>query len=298
MGPRSNVAEPVTLPPRAEVARLTLLLRAAVRRAEEAERLDTKPPVDAAALVLRDRLAALLAERRAALSEELRGVEREAADLVEAARVQATSIRASRAVRPELAAVPETAPAGSAVAAVAATPIESPVPEAPPAPTEVTAPAETGLPDSPPTPLVAPPPVAPPAAPPLPPQVALAPPLAAVVPASPPALARTMFPPAPPVVSPSPWAPPAGPAEAAARPVMVMIDPESFGQAVAAAIAAVLAQRPEVLTPRAPMTQWVQAVPVAAQHKKSFWSGLWHADVVLAVLAMAIILVILLAWSV
>lgn len=80
----------------------------------------------------------------------------------------------------------------------------------------------------------------------------------------------------------------------------VTFDAESFAAAVAAAVAAVLAERPEVFAPRpsAP-PQWSHVMPPAADPpKRSFWSGLWHADVLLAVMAMAIILVILLAWSV
>jgi hypothetical protein len=245
MSARSSVAEPATLPPRAELARLTLQVRAALSRAEQAERAVAEQSADAAAVVLRERLAALLAERRTALAAELREVEREAAELVEAARGEARALAARRAARRAEIAVPP-----------------SPLPVAPP----VAPPEQPRLP-APPSPLASAP------------------------------VALIAAPPPPPVV-PSSWAPPSAVAPVVAHPVTVMIDPESFGQAVAAAIAAVLAQRPEVLTPRAPMTQWVHAVPVAAQHKKSFWSGLWHADVVLAVLAMAIILVILLAWSV
>lgn len=75
------------------------------------------------------------------------------------------------------------------------------------------------------------------------------------------------------------------------------LDPEVFAHAVAAAVAAVLEARPDLLAPRPGTAPWIQATPLAAPGRRSFWAGLWHADVLLAVLAMLIILVVLLAWA-
>lgn len=93
-------------------------------------------------------------------------------------------------------------------------------------------------------------------------------------------------------------APSAAPSESAS--IKVVIDADSFSQAFAAAISSVMDER--LALHRAQQETWMNApwrvVPVAAPPpKKSFWSNAWHADVLLSVLAMIIVLVVLLAWS-
>ena len=95
------------------------------------------------------------------------------------------------------------------------------------------------------------------------------------------------------------WPPPTPfelpPAFAPAYHQSVMIDPESFARAVALAVAAVLDARP-AQTAMQPQF-YGQTVP-SATRKASFWSGMWHADVLLTLIAVAIIVIILFAWSV
>lgn len=73
------------------------------------------------------------------------------------------------------------------------------------------------------------------------------------------------------------------------RSTTVVIDAESFARAFAAAIAPVLEQRAQAAPPTYRIVQ-------AAPKKKGFWAHAWHADVLLAVVAMAIVLVVLFAW--
>lgn len=82
--------------------------------------------------------------------------------------------------------------------------------------------------------------------------------------------------------------------------IKVVIDADSFSQAFSSAISSLLDER--LALHRAQQEAWMTApwrvVPVAAPPpKKSFWANAWHADVLLSVMAMAIILVILIAWS-
>src|SRR5262245_4961054 len=81
--------------------------------------------------------------------------------------------------------------------------------------------------------------------------------------------------------------------------IKVVIDADSFSTAFATAIASVMDER--LAVQRAQQETWMSApwrvVPTAAPAKKSFWSNAWHADVLLSVLAMVIVIVVLVAWS-
>lgn len=80
-----------------------------------------------------------------------------------------------------------------------------------------------------------------------------------------------------------------------AAPIRVMIDHEAFAQAIASAIAAVMDARPA--TSFAPTGGPYVQQPAPAIVKKSFWAAVWHADVILSLIAMMAVLVVLLAWS-
>ncbi len=79
----------------------------------------------------------------------------------------------------------------------------------------------------------------------------------------------------------------------------VMIDADSFSQAFATAFAtafsAISDQRFTALTTGMPSGAVWRPTPVAA--KKSIWTGIWHADFLLSVIAMIIVFVIFVAWS-
>ena len=82
--------------------------------------------------------------------------------------------------------------------------------------------------------------------------------------------------------------------------VKVVIDADSFGKAFSTAIATMMDER--LAMHRAQQEAWMTApwrvVPAAAPPpKKSFWANAWHADVLLSVIAMIIVLVVLVAWS-
>jgi hypothetical protein len=81
------------------------------------------------------------------------------------------------------------------------------------------------------------------------------------------------------------------------------MDPEAFSRAFAsafgAAFSAMLDERVAALNAGPPVAPpWVRYAPSApVEVKKSFWTNMWHADVMLSVLAAVIVLVILIAWS-
>ena len=76
----------------------------------------------------------------------------------------------------------------------------------------------------------------------------------------------------------------------APAPITVNVDTD----ALAAAIAAVLDAR-DVATRSVESSATTRRVPVPV--RKSFWSGALHADVLMALVAMVIVLVVLVAWS-
>ncbi len=82
----------------------------------------------------------------------------------------------------------------------------------------------------------------------------------------------------------------------------VVVDPDSFSRAFAAAFAvafaAVLDERFAGLVGGAPAGPAWHVAPAPVPARKSFWSGMWHADVFLSLVAMLVVLVVLVAWSV
>jgi phosphohistidine phosphatase SixA len=81
--------------------------------------------------------------------------------------------------------------------------------------------------------------------------------------------------------------------------IKVVIDADSFSKAFTTAIAAMMDER--LAHVRAQPDPWAsgawRVVPTAAPVKKSFWAHAWHADVLLSLLAMVIVVVVLVAWS-
>jgi hypothetical protein len=82
--------------------------------------------------------------------------------------------------------------------------------------------------------------------------------------------------------------------------IKVVIDADSFGKAFSTAIGSMMDER--LAMHRAQQEAWMNApwrvVPAASPPpKKSFWANAWHADVLLSVIAMIIVLVVLVAWS-
>lgn len=90
--------------------------------------------------------------------------------------------------------------------------------------------------------------------------------------------------------------------QAASQPSSGM-DPEAFSRAFAAAFgaafSAMLDERVAALNAGpAVAPPWVRYAPQPpVEIKKSFWTNMWHADVMLSVLAAVIVLVVLIAWS-
>lgn len=70
----------------------------------------------------------------------------------------------------------------------------------------------------------------------------------------------------------------------------VVLDSSGFAEVFAAALAAALAERPE---------PWTASIPTAAPPapRRSFWAGTWHADVVLSLVSLLIVIIILIAWA-
>lgn len=76
------------------------------------------------------------------------------------------------------------------------------------------------------------------------------------------------------------------PAPTSPAPVTVVLDAEAFARAFAIAYAAATEHRPQA------------AAPVAVPPRRtSFWAHAWHADVLLSFVAMAIVLIVLAAWT-
>jgi hypothetical protein len=92
-----------------------------------------------------------------------------------------------------------------------------------------------------------------------------------------------------------------GAREPIAVPVTAGLDPELFARALAAAFGAafgaMLDERRVPLAAAPLESPWVQYAAVPAPVKKSFWTNVWHVDVMLSVLAAVIVLVVLIAWS-
>lgn len=90
--------------------------------------------------------------------------------------------------------------------------------------------------------------------------------------------------------------------QAASQPSSGM-DPEAFSRAFAAAFgaafSAMLDERVAALNAGpAVAPPWVRYAPQPpVEIKQSFWTNMWHADVMLSVLAAVIVLVVLIAWS-
>lgn len=70
----------------------------------------------------------------------------------------------------------------------------------------------------------------------------------------------------------------------------VVLDSSGFAEVFAAALAAALAERP---------LPTVASIPTSAPQapRRSFWAGTWHADVVLSLVSLLIVIVILIAWA-
>lgn len=73
------------------------------------------------------------------------------------------------------------------------------------------------------------------------------------------------------------------PARSAANDVRIVFDSASFGEALGTALGATSGDRP--------------AQPVYQSPPKSFWANTWHADVLLSVIALIIVIVVLIAWA-
>jgi hypothetical protein len=97
--------------------------------------------------------------------------------------------------------------------------------------------------------------------------------------------------PSPPPITTLPALPHPGFSDDPRQPVTVVLDADSFARAFAAAITPVLEARAEMLAANRTVTM------MPAPTKKSFWADTWHADVLLSVLAMVIVVVVLIAWS-
>jgi hypothetical protein len=76
------------------------------------------------------------------------------------------------------------------------------------------------------------------------------------------------------------------------QPVTVTLDPDAFAKVLAVAIATVIEQLPE----RPATVYTYPPYATAPAKKKSFWAHAWHADVMLAFVAMVIVIIVLLAW--
>lgn len=290
-------AEQTTLSPRANIALLTLQLRAAVQEADAAEASASTGGVDVDASLqqLRARLDPLMAERRAALdaamaderaaaAEAIAAAHREAAEIVAAAEA-ATVVAESEPIE-ELPLIVEAA----ALAAVVEEPL---VPEESPVIEELVADEESVVSEE---------------------------PVAAdesVVSEEPVVVEEPVVTEEPPVVfaefakadeQPSTelatWPPPP-PANT------VTLDVDAFAKVMGAVLASVLDERlgqwqppqqpPYPYTMQMPMQMPVpmviQAAPAPAPPpKQGFWSSAKHPDVILMVIAMVIVLVVLAAW--
>lgn len=77
-------------------------------------------------------------------------------------------------------------------------------------------------------------------------------------------------------------------------PIVVTLDAESFAKAFAIALAGIAPQLGAAPGFRPDATVFVSQTSAP---KRSFWANAWHADVMLSALAMVIVLVILVAWS-
>lgn len=78
------------------------------------------------------------------------------------------------------------------------------------------------------------------------------------------------------------------------RTIKVELDVEALAVALATALASALDGR-ELAAPARRAAQPTGPAPVA---KRSFWAGAWHADVVLSSIAILVVVIVLLAWTV
>jgi hypothetical protein len=300
MSSEASVAEPAVLSARAGVALLTLQVRAALKEAEAAEAEAANWDLDAAVASLRARLEPRIEERQRTLNDELGRERAQAAALLASARSEAASIIAAAEER---AAERTRLAEQAATAAPPLDPVEWTVPLEPiigehaagattdsvditgelPVVEEVAEPTES---------VSAEPAVVTPATD------------ALIDPATVAAMARLTAlrslvdelmrataagTPLPDVVK--------DPPEPAS--IKVVIDADSFSKAFTSAIATMMDERLAQVRPQP--DPWAsgawRVVPTAATVKKSFWANAWHADVLLSVLAMIIVLVVLVAWS-
>ena len=271
--------DPARLSPRAGIALLTLQVRAALRDADEAEREDAGWSGDSAADELRQRLDALLDDHRSGLDLEL-------------AEARAAAVERVRGVQVELDAMRVAVPEESA------------------APTDIAArDHEAG-----PSPVTFEPDLDRPDASAAEPEADVPPPHVAGSSADPMGCHGE---------SDAAWSEPApgaaGPLtaddvrfivdEALARfagqpnPQAGAADPDAMARAIAsafgAAFGAMMDERLAGAGSAAMVPVWQRTAPqqTVMPSKSSFWTNMWHADVMLSVLAALIVVVILIAWS-
>lgn len=77
--------------------------------------------------------------------------------------------------------------------------------------------------------------------------------------------------------------------------VRVDLDVDALSAALARALVTALDGRMLSMPTGVPVGQAHSAAPT---HKRSFWAGAWHADVVLSSVAILVVVVVLLAWTV
>ena len=317
------VADASGLSPRAHIALLTLQLRAALREAEEAELAEEEWDADAATAHLRVRLQPLVDERGAALDDDLARARAEAAARIE-------SVRAVLDEAPPRDQVRSAAPLdddahlldlveASYVVEVTAVVIDRPLIDRPridevalvAVPTIVDVPSAFAA------PVIAlpvadrhqstrPPMIGPSFAPPVADRT-----IADVEPIVPSGLRSAEH-------LNAAWGRPstsAAPltaddvraivaellAETTARhtaPLPVATDPEAFSRAFASAFGAALGAALDERLVRLPYGAPLGTPRyVAPSPKRSFWANMWHADVMMSLLAAVIVLVVLIAWS-
>jgi predicted alpha/beta hydrolase family esterase len=254
------------LPPRADIAMLTLRLRAVLHEAAEAdaEAAAAGVDLDAAREALRARVQPLMEERRRALDQATSRAREEATAAIEAAHREAAAMVAHAAEAAEVAAAAAEVAAAAAAAdviAAAAQAIEA-EPEPEPELTVEPEPADPKITDR-------------------------------IVVIDPEVVADT-------VVTPEPAAAVATllpalivPTAPGQSPTTVTIDAETFARVFASVIAPLLSERQASSGYGAPTVVAPMAAPPA---KQSFWTHARHPDVILMSLTMIIVLVVLAAW--
>jgi hypothetical protein len=283
--------ETATLPHRANLALLTLQLRDAEREAADAELAEAGWDLDTAIAELRSRMAPVIAERRRTLDDELALERLKAAEEIAAARREAADIiedaRATNAAA--AAAFADVATRVDDDAELVAWEEHEPAPETSPAPTQAWPPVVPDL------------------------GVAFG---ATVVDASPAPIAEAVAIDAESVEIQESSdlaeavevdAQDAEIAEASAagahgtttlregQTITLVLDTESFAKAFAAAFTAAFGDRSPY--PAVPPPPHYFQLPTAPPEQRSFWANTWHADVLLSLIALVIVLAILAAWA-